>query len=653
MAPLRMKRFGLPALGLMIVAGALGCQKASAVSGDAGPSSGDAAQDWEPTMDAGTDASGGPSPVCSEAAQQSCASPSNPQVGACHAGVRRCEGGAWGFCSGEVLPAAQESCNGIDDNCNGMVDEGCAGCLVVCANCVENQADAGEADGSVARPFTSLEAAIAAAGVGPGRICVAGGNSCTDSWSFKSAAPIKLRDGLRIQGGYAVAPEGLVYCQATEKPRITLEFTSNQGVVFDEGVVTGAELSGFVVEVRPTGDNSETTAIAVAGARNVSLSRVFVSDGVTGTKTTGVSITAGGSATITGSAISTGQGQDAAFGVYVNGGRVELRNNCDQLLAGNCLSRCGDCGPMLGIRGFVAEGVSGAPARSSGIFITGTAGSVVSGNMICGGSSLAADPEAMAAAVVCEGMGCSTVAGNMIVGGKDRDTVGLALLGADPWVDGNHVEGGCGTRSTTGVWLQGSSARLQNNRLLGGQCTGTDAPAFTGLRVQLEKPSDSPDVHSNTIEPLGTSECQSVGVSIERSSSLAAATGGSLRNNIIGAGSCDRRTSVYEAEATSLRALANNDLYAPETNPPNGTAVLYHHAGRDAVSVAEVNAVPGASGNLSADPKYAAFLSDFHLTSGSACIDQGEAAGAPESDGDKQPRPVGTGFDIGAYEFSN
>jgi hypothetical protein len=42
-------------------------------------------------------------------------------VGACQAGTRRCHGGAWGACVGEVLPSA-ERCDGEDDDCDGEVD---------------------------------------------------------------------------------------------------------------------------------------------------------------------------------------------------------------------------------------------------------------------------------------------------------------------------------------------------------------------------------------------------------------------------------------------------------------------------------------------------------------------------------------------------
>ncbi|MGN6104765.1 MAG: choice-of-anchor L domain-containing protein [Kofleriaceae bacterium] len=50
--------------------------------------------------------------------------PGTKGVGPCRAGSKTCgPGGVWGACQGEVVPV-QESCSdGIDNNCNGMVDE--------------------------------------------------------------------------------------------------------------------------------------------------------------------------------------------------------------------------------------------------------------------------------------------------------------------------------------------------------------------------------------------------------------------------------------------------------------------------------------------------------------------------------------------------
>ena len=72
---------------------------------------------------------GDPPPVCTPGATQSCyGGPSGTSgVGACQPGIRTClpDGSGYGACTGEVTPQAEVCGNGIDDNCNGLVDEGC------------------------------------------------------------------------------------------------------------------------------------------------------------------------------------------------------------------------------------------------------------------------------------------------------------------------------------------------------------------------------------------------------------------------------------------------------------------------------------------------------------------------------------------------
>jgi Bacterial lectin/Putative metal-binding motif len=87
-------------------------------------------------------------------------------VGVCKAGQQVCSGGVFGPCEGEVLPSP-EICDGLDDNCNGTVDEGtCPG--ETCADAIATNLTTpptgwifnGNASWSAAGPWAELTPAI-------------------------------------------------------------------------------------------------------------------------------------------------------------------------------------------------------------------------------------------------------------------------------------------------------------------------------------------------------------------------------------------------------------------------------------------------------------------------------------------------------------
>lgn len=67
--------------------------------------------------------------VCTSAVTtQACYSggASTRNLGECHDGTQSCIGTAPGTCAGEVLPAAHENCfNNLDDDCDGLINDGC------------------------------------------------------------------------------------------------------------------------------------------------------------------------------------------------------------------------------------------------------------------------------------------------------------------------------------------------------------------------------------------------------------------------------------------------------------------------------------------------------------------------------------------------
>lgn len=75
-------------------------------------------------------------PVCNEGETKNCGS----NVGVCQYGAQTCTNGNWGSCTGGVGPST-EVCNGLDDDCDNSIDEGLGQTTCgkgICQNTVDN-----------------------------------------------------------------------------------------------------------------------------------------------------------------------------------------------------------------------------------------------------------------------------------------------------------------------------------------------------------------------------------------------------------------------------------------------------------------------------------------------------------------------------------
>jgi hypothetical protein len=313
------------------------------------------------------------------------------------------------------------------------------------------------------------------------------------------------------------------------------------------------------------------------------------------------------------------------------------------------VSALGACHPVIDDNVKITGGGEGSPALSAGV-ACGAAATVASRCAVIGNKLIQGSPSThpeQSIAVACDGGACARIAGNRIVGQGGGGVVGLSLSGSGALVERNDITGGCGTKTTIGILADDTFARIENNLVQGASCgPGLATPSVDGLHVHVAAGGNEVDVHSNTILAGGAGACQGAAAGI----GLGAAPGprtprGIFRDNILRAGACTiARYDFWEDSAgTTPRIFQNNDL------DPGGTptALYLTGDGKSISSAAMVNALSGASGNISADPMFLG-ANDFHLAAGSACVNAGTPAGAPRADYDGKARDEKP--DIGAYE---
>ncbi|MEW5739813.1 MAG: MopE-related protein [Myxococcota bacterium] len=466
--------------------------------------------------------------------------PANTQgVGACAAGTAQCVDGGPGQCVGEVLPSA-EACNGVDDDCNGMVDDGLGmvscgqgACRVsvaactngrpttctpgmasaeVCGDNVDNNCDgivdegcdciyvapsgADTNAGTIASPKRTIIAGIAtAADAGFSQVCVASGATCPSNAGYPEA--VVMANGVSVLGSYAATtvsrPDGGVGWARNAGCVTRINAQDARGVYFGASVTSPTAIDGFTLVGANMADNA---AVTVEGSTGAIISNDTITGGA-GQNSVGVKVLAQGTPTITRCGIVGGSGTVSAIGVHSQGSRPLLTDNCSQFgPTGRCTTGC-----FAGTRY-----IRGRPQNSTGqisyaVRLEDSPGAIIERTATCSGAGTGD-----VGSVRVSGPATGTVVRASILEGFGGGTnaVGFwaeACGGASPWVfdntlvsgnspvvgaraDGVRAVGDCHVRVDSNARIVGGE-ESSNNDAIGVYCA-RDAVAGTASRCTVQ-----------------------------------------------------------------------------------------------------------------------------------------------------------------------
>jgi len=581
-------------------------------------------------------------PTCAAGATRSCydGRPGTQGVGTCRGGTQYCVSGRWGPCTGEVTPT-EELCNALDDDCNGTADDGlgtiscgigacaatvsaCVGgvaqsCLAglpqsstdtcgdgidndcngavdeTCATCMHVSPLGNDATGtgSVANPFRTISAGIvhAAATAAPS-VCVAAAPSCSATTAIYPEA-VAMSNGVSVYGHYESTT--WTRCASAAANITTITNQDARGVYFGPGITARTILDGFTINrmAAPT-----TAGVTVEGSTGAQISNVTIATAALASTSYGVDIRDNGGVAAT----------PTIFRSTINGGNGTLLSaavssfNSSPLILANCsgaLDLAGRCTTVICSPG--ASCLAGRAANGGGesyaVRLESSPGAVVRGNTLSTGGQSSGP----AAGIRLSGPATGTlVSANSIRAFGSDDVAGVWLeecadaapqvagnasitatgLSASSRVDGVRALGACHPRIEHNVSISGpsesvasagngvrcgndaaglaSACSISGNTTIRGSGNGLP-PASTGVRCE---DGACARIEGNTM--TGRAGLFSAGLFLGR-------TGALVRDNTIIAG-CGTTEADGVLGVDSFARLENNWIEGFPASACSGTA---------------------------------------------------------------------------------
>lgn len=301
-------------------------------------------------------------------------------VGACTTSIAACQNGALQACIPLVAPnpPPADGCDGIDNDCDGAIDEDCNPCVYV----TKLGVDMG-ADGTLLKPFGTIQAAITFAAMNlqnnAARVCVTAGALCGATGNY--AGSFTMAEGVSVLANYESTLG--TRCSANSNTSTGIQVKTPEGVVFPSSIGKPTVLDGFRIDRAPSAINRGVT---VDGAKGAMISNVSIPQSAAGvmvTHTYGVVVQNGGDAIIgPKNRIEAGGGSVEAIGVRAQASKVIIQDNCQTY---DNKGRCNDfCGQNPSIRG----GNVAATQDSYGVLLVDSPNALIETSAICGNAGV-------------------------------------------------------------------------------------------------------------------------------------------------------------------------------------------------------------------------------------------------------------------------